>query len=296
MSANTNRPESNETNDSPRCCIDEASSGIDPIARRKIREILLAERGQRTLLLSTHFLDEAQVLSDHVAILSKGILKAEGSVATLKNRLGEGYRVVMRDSPAISDLPLVPGAQRYQDYDHAVFRILDSTSLATFIALLERHGLSKYSIHGPTIEEVFLKLAEEMQGESGLARDLKLADADLGRSDSEETVDPSTKRQGLMLNTGKGCTAMKQTWILFRKRITVLRHNYMPYVGALFVALVVAGMVTRFLNSYFYTDGIPCDDPSLASTGSFVQPLDSSNLLYGYFVYGPPSRLPVKDL
>jgi len=43
------------------CCIDEASSGLDPLSRRKIWEILLAERGQRTILLTTHALDEADV-------------------------------------------------------------------------------------------------------------------------------------------------------------------------------------------------------------------------------------------
>src|SRR5690242_2973817 len=45
------------------CCVDEVSSGLDPLSRRKIWEILLAERGDRTFLLTTHFLDEADVLA-----------------------------------------------------------------------------------------------------------------------------------------------------------------------------------------------------------------------------------------
>jgi len=44
------------------CCVDEVSSGLDPLSRRKIWEILLAERGDRTFLLTTHFLDEVRAL------------------------------------------------------------------------------------------------------------------------------------------------------------------------------------------------------------------------------------------
>lgn len=45
------------------CCIDEVSSGLDPLSRRKIWEILLSERGERTFLLTTHFLDEVSILT-----------------------------------------------------------------------------------------------------------------------------------------------------------------------------------------------------------------------------------------
>lgn len=45
------------------CCVDEVSSGLDPISRRKIWDILLAERGRRTIIMTTHFLDEADLLA-----------------------------------------------------------------------------------------------------------------------------------------------------------------------------------------------------------------------------------------
>lgn len=78
------------------CCVDEVSSGLDPISRRKIWDILLAERGRRTIIFTTHFLDEAELLADHIAILSKGSLEAQGSTVELKNRLGSDYRVHVR--------------------------------------------------------------------------------------------------------------------------------------------------------------------------------------------------------
>src|SRR5438046_2581995 len=51
------------------CAVDEVSSGLDPLSRRKIWDILLAERGRRTIILTTHFLDEADLLADHIVIL-----------------------------------------------------------------------------------------------------------------------------------------------------------------------------------------------------------------------------------
>jgi ABC-type multidrug transport system ATPase subunit len=73
------------------CCVDEVSSGLDPLSRRKIWEILLAERGDRTFLLTTHFLDEADVLADYIAILSRGNLKTKGTSVQLKHEVGAGY-------------------------------------------------------------------------------------------------------------------------------------------------------------------------------------------------------------
>ena len=75
------------------CCVDEVSSGLDPLSRRKIWEILLAERGDRTFLLTTHFLDEADILADYVAILSRGLLKAKGTSVQLKHEVGAGYHI-----------------------------------------------------------------------------------------------------------------------------------------------------------------------------------------------------------
>ena len=72
------------------CCVDEVSSGLDPLSRRKIWEILLAERGNRTILLTTllttHFLDESDSLADWIVIISEGSLRAESFAVELKQR------------------------------------------------------------------------------------------------------------------------------------------------------------------------------------------------------------------
>lgn len=81
------------TRGSQLCCVDEVSSGLDPLSRKIIWDILLAERRRRTLLLTTHALDEADGLADDIAIMSKGRLIAQESSVQLKNAHGGGYRV-----------------------------------------------------------------------------------------------------------------------------------------------------------------------------------------------------------
>lgn len=56
------------------CCVDEVSGGLDPLSRRKIWDIMLAARGTRTIVLTTHFLDEAEFLANHMVVMSKGAI------------------------------------------------------------------------------------------------------------------------------------------------------------------------------------------------------------------------------
>ncbi|KAF2725675.1 ABC transporter [Polychaeton citri CBS 116435] len=279
------------------CCIDEASSGIDPLARRRIWDILLAERGARTLLFTTHFLDEAEALADHVAILSKGKLMANGTVASLKNDHGGGYQVTLNTGE-----PELAGLREFShrtDYDQHVFDLPDSSTVAALCAALERQHLHDYRLSGPTIERVFLKLAAEMKADSGIARELR---SDTVKDATIEVTRVSLNDKALTLNSGIGCGPLKQTWIMFLKRFTILKHNFMPYVCAMFLALVVAGMVTRLFNDPAYRNGIPCTDPSQRNTlvyGSASSRFDlSPSTLSDGLVYGPkgPDGISVADL
>jgi ABC-type multidrug transport system ATPase subunit len=220
------------------CCIDEASSGIDPLARRKIWDILLNERGDRTMLLTTHFLDESEVLADHVAILSKGRLKADGSVASLKNRLGGGYRIILPKDERDERVPAIvrsnPDIIHRQGYNESVFEVPDTRILTSFINRLEQSGVQDYRVQGPTMEDVFLRLAEEMKDEEiaeKMHAGINYSRPMSGRPRSSSAL--ISNSMPLKLHTGRGCGPIKQTAVLFLKRLTVLKHNFMPYVAAL---------------------------------------------------------------
>jgi ABC-type multidrug transport system ATPase subunit len=75
---------------SPVVVLDEPTSGCDPSARRAIWDLLIKNKPGRTMLLSTHFMDEADVLGDRIAIMANGRVECVGSPMELKSRYGIG--------------------------------------------------------------------------------------------------------------------------------------------------------------------------------------------------------------
>ncbi|KAF0040248.1 hypothetical protein F2P81_008483 [Scophthalmus maximus] len=75
--------------------LDEPTAGVDPYARRGIWDLLLQYRQGRTIILSTHHMDEADILGDRIAIISHGKLCCVGSSLYLKNQLGTGYYLTL---------------------------------------------------------------------------------------------------------------------------------------------------------------------------------------------------------
>nr|XP_046264870.1 retinal-specific phospholipid-transporting ATPase ABCA4-like [Scatophagus argus]XP_046264871.1 retinal-specific phospholipid-transporting ATPase ABCA4-like [Scatophagus argus] len=75
--------------------LDEPTSGVDPYSRRSIWDLLLKYKAGRTVILSTHHMDEADLLSDRIAIISKGQLHCCGSPLFLKNCFGVGFYLTL---------------------------------------------------------------------------------------------------------------------------------------------------------------------------------------------------------
>uniref|UniRef100_A0A452QWP9 ATP binding cassette subfamily A member 7 n=1 Tax=Ursus americanus TaxID=9643 RepID=A0A452QWP9_URSAM len=79
--------------------LDEPTAGVDPASRRSIWELLLKYREGRTLILSTHHLDEAELLGDRVAVVAGGRLCCCGSPLFLRCHLGSGYYLTLAKVP-----------------------------------------------------------------------------------------------------------------------------------------------------------------------------------------------------
>ncbi|KAE8139449.1 hypothetical protein BDV38DRAFT_291459 [Aspergillus pseudotamarii] len=264
------------------CCVDEVSSGLDPISRRKIWDILLAERGSRTILLTTHFLDEADLLADHIAILSKGVLKAQGSSVELKHRLGSGYRIHVLNMPgaalshAFNDIP------QETHFEETVYTVQTSAEAATFISRLEQEGITEYRVSGPTIEDVFLKVAGELNSQKGQDTVVEHAQAEMQPPEKQGKEDV---HQGLQLLTGRRISMALQAWYLFRKRATILRRNPLPYIAALLIPVIAAGLVTLFLKD------VTLAGCSAGSTTRTPKPQSLKSLDDFQIVLGPSSKV-----
>ncbi|XP_051713429.2 retinal-specific phospholipid-transporting ATPase ABCA4 isoform X1 [Oryctolagus cuniculus] len=75
--------------------LDEPTSGVDPYSRRSIWDLLLKYRPGRTIIMSTHHMDEADLLGDRIAIISQGRLYCSGTPLFLKNCFGTGFYLTL---------------------------------------------------------------------------------------------------------------------------------------------------------------------------------------------------------
>ncbi|GFP54761.1 hypothetical protein ACSS6W_002628 [Trichoderma asperelloides] len=272
------------------CCVDEVSSGIDPLSRRKLWDILLAERGKRTLILTTHFLDEADLLADHIAILSKGTLRAEGSSVELKDTLGGGYRVNVHKNPDIKDSPTIDGVKKKDAFDLITYVAPTSNLAAQVIKALQKANITDFRFSGPTIEDVFLQVAEEIKDEEVFRETIveKMPVKDDNSSSQGYSSPPMESGLGLKLLDGRRVGYFEQAVILFKKRWTILKRNWVLYAVAFVLPIAAAGLTSLFVKGNGPTGCKPSDQASTSDTeDAFTQIGDDENLV---FLAGPSDK------
>jgi ABC-type multidrug transport system ATPase subunit len=74
---------------------DEPTTGMDPVSRRAVWQLMQDLKRDKTIILTTHAMEEADALADRIAIVVDGQFKCVGSPLSLKNTYGDGYRISM---------------------------------------------------------------------------------------------------------------------------------------------------------------------------------------------------------
>jgi ABC-2 type transport system ATP-binding protein len=147
--------------------MDEPTVGIDPQSRRNILDSVVALKDQgMTVLYTTHYMEEAQELSDHIAIMDHGKLIASGTHQELVKIVGEMDRVRLTVSGhAEEDLSIwkaIPGVVGVSSEDGSLSVLTpDSNQLlpSLFEMALEKGlRINSVEIHEPNLESVFLHL------------------------------------------------------------------------------------------------------------------------------------------
>ncbi|KAG2519334.1 hypothetical protein BBO99_00005689 [Phytophthora kernoviae] len=157
--------------------LDEPTSGMDPYSRRFTWNLLQQSREDRVIVLTTHFMDEADILGDRIAILADGQLRCAGTSLFLKNRFGAGYNLTMiKASDGSCDVHLVegflkkyvPGAKCLSSSGSELVFQLPAVSSEAFPSMLEQLdtdmqelGVQQYGISVTTLEEVFLRISQD---------------------------------------------------------------------------------------------------------------------------------------
>ena len=154
--------------------LDEPTAGMDPYARRATWDLLAKYKKNHCILLSTHFMDEADLLGDRIAIMAEGKLRCSGSPLFLKNLYGVGYHMTLLKEKKLVTSEIehivksfVPSAERLTDVGMELSFILPSTAASSFPDLFENLekmkatlGIASFGISITTMEEVFLKVTE----------------------------------------------------------------------------------------------------------------------------------------
>jgi ABC-2 type transport system ATP-binding protein len=103
-------------NDPELVVLDEPMSGLDPIGRKEVRDLILELRDQgKTVFFSTHILSDVEAVTDHVAIIARGQLQAQGKPADLVKQTVLGVDIIVRIQGDPGDL--VDGADRVRRVD-----------------------------------------------------------------------------------------------------------------------------------------------------------------------------------
>ncbi|KYO42635.1 ATP-binding cassette sub-family A member 1 isoform A [Alligator mississippiensis] len=327
--------------------LDEPTAGVDPYSRRGIWDLLLKYRQGRTIVLSTHYMDEAELLGDRIAIIAQGRLCCCGSPLFLKTHLGTGYYLTLvkrepgtRERPAPQgssgsitiagkksegqvgaasltpspppqddsdsehscdtglgseqcsesstvDVPqlsalvqkLVPGSRLVEDIGHELLYVLPSSgakdgSFGELFRELDTRlgelGVSGYGVSDTTLEEIFLKVAEDTgadtsrSGPPGAPQrvratpasadtlralsedgDLEAAEADLAEEPQETDALRGPEDRGSHQLTGWALTR-QQLRALFLKRLLYARRSTRGFLAQIILPAVFVCMALLF--------------------------------------------------
>lgn len=153
--------------------LDEPTTGLDPTARRAIWGVIkkLKAKG-KTIVLTTHYLEEAQHLSDRVAIVNHGQIVAMGTSDQIIAQYGSGERLYIRGTPELAEY-IKANTELTVEYDsmkhHISIPLKQKIDALAALAAAEQSGLDWGDIHTTrdSLEDVFIKLVRGAVDESG---------------------------------------------------------------------------------------------------------------------------------
>jgi len=162
------------------CLLDEPSAGLDPVSRRNLWNVILRTMSHRSVILTTHSMEEAEALCQRIGIMVRGQIRVLGTKQHLKNSYGSGYEVVIKLSSKVEDKMGGP-ADAITKVVTSMFSnatvVSNNAGLITYKVPQDQMMLSKafseleknktklnienYSVSQPTLEQVFIRIVEQ---------------------------------------------------------------------------------------------------------------------------------------
>ena len=269
--------------DSPLIFLDEPSSGLDPVSRRQLWELLREEKNVKgkTIVLTTHFMEEADYLGDRIAIMSSGRLYCCETSANLKATYGVGYYLnLAKQSTSSSGAAAAHGGNPFnsslaaeilsrhvdgwtlkQDSVGDVTYLLPSSTLPSFGDLLEEIegnlanlGCSSYGLAMNSLEDVFVHISEKEIAAAATAAGKKVVDT--------ATLDTAHTASGVPLeelfrsasNTAPVWRSVSQTWTVYVKKWMSFSRSLRLIFTCVIIPMILVGVgfgaaIPNFLNN-----------------------------------------------
>ncbi|XP_016469345.2 ABC transporter A family member 2-like isoform X1 [Nicotiana tabacum] len=164
--------------------LDEPTTGMDPITRRHVWDIIEDAKKGRAIILTTHSMEEADILSDRIAIMAKGRLRCIGTSIRLKSRFGTGFIATVSFSGETTSQPealkhffksrldVVPKEENKSFLTYVIPHDKERVLTDFFTELQGREtefGIKDIQLGLTTLEEVFMNIAKQAEIESAAA-------------------------------------------------------------------------------------------------------------------------------
>ncbi len=245
--------------------LDEPTSGIDLSARKKVWAMLKKYKAGKVIILTTHYMEEAEELGDRIGIMASGTLKCVGDPLFLKSVYGVGYNLIVAkrdektDDAEITEFlaQRVPGVKKRRQAGNELTYFLpkeQSDSFKRFFLDLDSHldqlRIQSYGMTTNTLEEIFLKVVSGTGKDAGPACDSNVV---LSAPASElDTYSIANEPEPSFIS------AFSQHFLaVLSKRYCIAVRSLGSFLGEVFAPLLVVllGLISTLVPFYF--DGDP---------------------------------------
>uniref|UniRef100_A0A8R1DX91 ABC transporter domain-containing protein n=1 Tax=Caenorhabditis japonica TaxID=281687 RepID=A0A8R1DX91_CAEJA len=262
--------------DSKVILLDEPSAGMDPGARQDVQKLVEKEKANRTVLLTTHYMDEAERLGDWVFVMSHGKLAASGTTQYLKQKFGTGYllTVVMHhngDKKRMAELltsvcqHFVKGAERGEMHGLQVEIILPESQKSSFVTLfkaleaiqekkfdsvtlatvpselkeqLARLVMTCFGLSLNSLEQVFIIIGEKYE---------KALENKMGNNSKQNNYKLLLDSQGREPEKSGAIKVFAQILAILRKKNLYMIRNPFQFLAQIIISLVMLFLISAFL-------------------------------------------------
>lgn len=142
--------------------LDEPTTGLDPRARRRIWDLIRSLRKEgRTIILTTHYLEEAEMLADRVGIVFRGSMLVEGTPNEIIEKMGKGRRLVLtRNRKLLDYISGDLGLQWTDEGDVVSVQVRSNRDVINVLVYAEEQGISlgNLQLREDTLEDIFVDL------------------------------------------------------------------------------------------------------------------------------------------